>query len=217
MAKMLVLDTEFTNKGVDSEITELGYIIMNLKTNKIEKHISFIMYDAKVKPLTNRYYLSKYENIKHLINNKDIIVTTVKKAFRAFERDLKTVDIVAGYNLTSDLDIINLVADRLGYNSSVNNKQFIDVYFNAIWQLKNSKKYFYYCFDDKFNRISPEKRLRFTQDLVYNFLFDMRRKSNHIAYLDCRDTLYILAKLSQSGKIKKGLRSKMFYYNDCIK
>lgn len=217
MGKMLVLDTEFTNKGVNSEITELGYIIMDLKTNKIEKHISFIMYDAKVKPLTSRYYLGKYENVKHLINNKDIITTTTKKALKAFERDLKTVDIVAGYNLTSDLDIINLVADRMGYNSSVNSKQFIDIYFNAIWQLKNDENYINYCLADKFERISPEKRLRFTQDLVYNYLFNINRQSHHVAYLDCRDTLYILAKLSQSGKIKKGLRSKMFYYNDCMK
>ena len=217
MAKMLVLDAEFTNKGVDSEITELGYIIMNLKTNKIEKHISFIMYDAKVKPLTNRYYLGKYENVKQLIDDKNIIVTSTKKALKAFERDLKTVDIVAGYNLTSDLDIINLVADRMGYNSSVNSKQFIDIYFNAIWQLKDNEKYVNYCLSDRFNRISPEKRLRFTQDLVYNYLFNLHRQSHHVAYLDCRDTLYILAKLSQSGKIKKGLRSKMFYYNDCMK
>ena len=217
MSKMLVLDSEFTNKGVNSEITELGYIIINLNNNKMEKHISYVLYDTKVKPLTNRYYLSKYENIEHLINNKDIVVTTVKKAFRAFERDLKTVDIVACYNLISDLDIINLVADRLGYNSSINNKQFIDVYFNAIWQLKDDEKYFNYCLENEFDRISPEKRLRFTQDLVYNYLFGMNRESHHIAYLDCRDTLYILAKLSQSGKIKKGLRSKMFYYNDCIR
>lgn len=217
MRKMLVLDSEFTNKGVDSEITELGYIIINLDNNRVEKHISYILYDAKVKPLTNRYYLSKYENIKHLVNNKDVIVTTVKKAFRAFERDLKGVDIVAGYNLTSDLDIINLVADRLGYNSNINNKQFIDIYFNAIWQLKDNEKYVNYCLSDRFNRISPEKRLRFTQDLVYNYLFGIERQSHHIAYLDCRDTLCILAKLSQSEKIKKGLRSKMFYYNDCIR
>ena len=36
MAKMLVLDTEYTNREEESEITELGYIIVDLQTKKVE-------------------------------------------------------------------------------------------------------------------------------------------------------------------------------------
>lgn len=216
MAKMLVLDTEHTNREENSEITELGYLIVNLENNKVEKHISFILYDTKAKPLTSRYYLNKYQNVKDLVNNKDIIITSTKKAIRVFERDLRQVDIIAGYNLISDLDKINLVCDNLGFDSSVNNKRCIDVYFNAIWHLKDDKKYLDFCLEDKIGRLSPSQRLRFTQDLVYKYFFNKEREGHHVAYLDCRDTLLILVKLSQIGKIKKGLRSKMYNYNESM-
>lgn len=213
---MLVLDTEYTNREEESEITELGYIIVDLQTKKVDKHISYILYDTKVKPLTNRYYLNKYSNVKDLVNNRNIIVTSVKKAIKAFERDLRQVDIIVGYNLISDLDIINLVCDRLGFNSSVNNKEYIDIYFNSIWHLKNDGKYVDFCLENKTERFSLAQRLRFTQDLVYKYLFNKDRESHHVAYLDCRDTLLIMAKLLQIGKIKKGLRSKMYNYNESM-
>lgn len=213
---MMVLDTEHTNREASSEITELGYLIVNLQTKKVEKHVSYILYDTKVKPLTNRYYLDKYSNVKQLINNKNIIVTSTKKALKAFERDLRQTEILVGYNLISDLDKINLVCDRLGFNSSVNSKQYIDIYFNAIWQLRNNKEYLNFCLENKLERFSPAKRMRFTQDLVYKYLFNEERESHHVAYLDCRDTLLIMVKLSQNGKIKKGLRSKMYDYNEIM-
>lgn len=212
----MVLDTEHTNKEENSEMTELGYIIVNLKTKKVEKHISYILYDTKARPLTNRYYLNKYANVKELINNRDIIITSTKKAIKAFERDLRQVDIIVGYNLISDLDIINLVSDRLGFNSSVNNKQYIDIYFNAIWLLRNNQNYINFCLDDKINHFSPAKRMRFTQDLVYRYLFNEERKGYHVAYLDCKYTLLIMLKLSHIGKIKKGLRSRMYNYNESM-
>lgn len=216
MAKMLVLDTEHTNKEENSEMTELGYIIVDLQTNKVEKHISYILYDTRAKPLRNRYYLNKYANVKELINNKDIIITSIKKAIKAFERDLRQIDIIAGYNLISDLDIINLVCDRLGFNSSVNNKQYIDIYFNAIWHLRDNKDYVSFCLEDRTNHFSPAKRMRFTQDLVYKYLFNEERKGYHVAYLDCKYTLLIMLKLSHIGKIKKGLRSRMYNYNEIL-
>ena len=216
MAKMLVLDTEHTNKEENSEITELGYIIVDLETKKVEKHVSYILYNTEAKPLTNRYYIRKYSNVKQLIENRNIIITNTKKGIKAFERDLRKVEILVGYNLISDLDIINLVCDRLGFNSSVNNKQYIDIYFNAIWHLRNNKEYINFCLEDKTNHFSPAKRMRFTQDLVYKYLFNEERKGHHVAYLDCRDTLLIMGKLSQMGKIKKGLRSKMYNYNEIM-
>lgn len=213
MAKIMVLDTEHTNREENSEITELGYIIVDLKTKKVEKHVSYILYDTEARPLKNRYYLSKYNKVKQLIENKNIIITSVKKAIKTLERDLRQVDIVVGYNLISDLDIINLVCDRLGFNSSINSKQYIDIYFNSIWHLRNDEKYLNFCLEDKIEHFSPAKRMRFTQDLVYKYLFNEERKSHHVAYLDCRDTLLIMGKLSHIGKIKKGLRFKMYNYN----
>lgn len=213
MAKMLVLDTEHTNREEKSEITELGYVIVDLETKKVEKHISYILYDTEAKPLTNRYYIRKYSNVKQLIENRKIIITSTKKAIKAFERDLRKADILVGYNLISDLDVINLVCDRLGFNSSVNNKQYIDIYFNSIWHLRNDEKYFNFCLEDEIEHFSPAQRMRFTQDLVYKYLFNEERKSHHVAYLDCRDTLLIMDKLAQIGKIKKGLRFKMYNYN----
>lgn len=216
MAKMMVLDTEHTSKEEKSEITELGYIIVNLENNKIEKHISFILYDTKAKPLTSRYYLNKYQNVKDLVNNKDIIITSTKKAIKSFERDLRQIDIIVGYNLISDLDIINLVCDKMGFNSSINSKQYIDVYFNSIWHLKNDEKYINFCLENKTEHLSPAKRKRFTQDLVYKYFFNKERKSHHVAYLDCKDTLLIMIKLSHIGKIKRGLRSRMYNYNESM-
>ena len=216
MAKMMVLDTEHTNREENSEITELGYIIVDLDTKKVEKHISYILYDTKIEPLRKRYYLNKYENVRNLINNRNIIITSIKKALRVFERDLRQIDIIVGYNLISDLDAINLVCDRLGFNSSINNKQYIDIYFNAIWHLRDNKDYINFCLEDKIEHFSPAKRMRFTQDLVYKYLFNEERKSHHVAYLDCRDTLLIMAKLSQTGKLKKGLRFKMYNYNESM-
>ena len=213
MAKMMILDTEHTNREEKSEITELGYLIIDLETKKVEKHISYILYDTEAKPLTNRYYINKYSNVKQLINNRDIIITSTKKAIKAFERDLRKVEILVGYNLISDLDIINLVCDRLGFNSNVNNKQYIDIYFNAIWLLRNDEKYISFCLEDEIEHFSPAQRMRFTQDLVYKYFFNKERKGHHVAYLDCRDTLLIMDRLSRLGKIKKGLRLKMYNYN----
>ena len=213
MAKMMVLDTEHTNREENSEITELGYIIFDLETKKVDKHISYIFYDTEAKPLRNRYYINKYSKVKQLINNRDIIITSTKKAIKAFERDLRKVEILVGYNLISDLDIINLISDRLGFNSSVNSKQYIDIYFNSIWLLRNDEKYFNFCLEDKIEHFSPAQRMRFTQDLVYKYLFNEERKGHHVAYLDCRDTLLIMDRLSRLGKIKKGLRFKMYNYN----
>lgn len=213
---MMVLDTEHTNREEKSEITELGYLIVDLETKKVEKHISYILYDTEARPLRNRYYINKYNKVKQLIENKNIIITSTKKAIRVFERDLRQVDILVGYNLISDLDIINLVCDRLGFNSSINNKQYIDIYFNSIWLLRNNQDYINFCLEDKIEHFSPGKRMRFTQDLVYKYLFNEERKGHHVAYLDCKYTLLIMLKLSHIGKIKKGLRSRMYNYNEIM-